>query len=119
MFRTGVGGNSPGTPSGGEAEDKGLGPDLASAPERLDVRPPSPKNGRPEPRVLLVEHQSADAEPRWSRALGNSATAAFRSGPGFIRQSVSRVISRSTPPMGAWQSLHGAPPRDTPGCACC
>src|SRR5260370_26060350 len=110
MFRTGVGGNSPGTPSGGEAEDKGLGPDLASAPERLDVRPPSPKNGRPDPRVLLVEHQSADAEPRWSRALGNSPTAPFPSGPCFIRQSVSPGLSISTPPMGHWQSLLAAPP---------
>jgi hypothetical protein len=69
MFRIGVGGNALGTPSGGDAQDKGPGPALGSATERLDVRPPSPKNGRPQPRVLLVEHPSADAETRWSRAL--------------------------------------------------
>jgi hypothetical protein len=69
MFRTGVGGNCLGTPSGGDAQDEGPSLALAPATERLDVRPRSPKNGRPEPRVLLVEHQSADADSRWSRAL--------------------------------------------------
>ena len=69
MFQTGVGGNSPGTPSGGDAQVEGAAPTHASAPERLDVRRPAPKNGPPELRVLLVEHQSADAESRWSRAL--------------------------------------------------
>jgi len=28
-------------------------------------------------------------------------------------------LSRSTPPMAGWQSLHAVRPRDTPGCACC
>jgi hypothetical protein len=69
MFRTGVGGNTPGKPSGGNAQDEGPGPTLASATERLDLRRLTPKNGRPEPRILLVEHSSADAEARWSRAL--------------------------------------------------
>ncbi len=37
--------------------------------EHLDVRPLSPKNGRPEPLVLLVERPSADSAARWHRAL--------------------------------------------------
>ncbi len=37
--------------------------------ERLDVGQPPPKNGRLEPRVLLVEHPSADSADRWHRAL--------------------------------------------------
>jgi hypothetical protein len=69
MFRAGVGGNSPGTPSGGDAQDEGPGLALASSTERLDLGRLAPKNGRPEPRILLVEHSSADAEARWSRAL--------------------------------------------------
>lgn len=35
----------------------------------LDMPSPSPNNGRPKPRVFLVEHQSADSAGRWHRAL--------------------------------------------------
>jgi hypothetical protein len=42
----------------------------AAAPVgRLDVGPRPAKNGRPEPRVLLVERPSADSAERWHRAL--------------------------------------------------
>ena len=40
-----------------------------SVTERLDVRPPSPKNGPPELRVFLVERRGADSTERWHRAL--------------------------------------------------
>jgi hypothetical protein len=69
MFRTGVGGNCPGKPTGGVGHGQGAAPDRPPAPDCLDVRRPASKNGRPEPRALLVEHLGADAETRWSRAL--------------------------------------------------
>jgi len=80
VFRLGIGGNSS-TPSADKGQDPELGPVYppavvkpapvleTSLTEHLDTRPPSPKNERPEPRVFLVEHQSADAATRWFRAL--------------------------------------------------
>jgi hypothetical protein len=80
VFRLGIGGSS-----STSSEDEGQGLELSpvhppavvkpapvletSLTEHLDTRPPSPKNGRLEPRVLLVEHPNADVETRWSRAL--------------------------------------------------
>ncbi len=54
------------------------GPLAVTAPRRhevdnaggsIDIPSLSPNNGRPEPRVLVVEHQSADSVGRWHRAL--------------------------------------------------